>query len=140
MRGTKLARRGGAMAGFLIVLGLVILVVGLLWPYLSNLGLRRVPGDRHRARKHYVLFPAGDVLAAEPVPEPHLVARTSMMACHSSRRSELDRVSRAQRSVSGRNGALQTPISGLLEIGNQICASRVNPTCVGRNGPGAVPK
>jgi hypothetical protein len=33
------------MARFLIVLGLVILVVGLLWPYLSKLGLGRLPGD-----------------------------------------------------------------------------------------------
>jgi hypothetical protein len=31
-----------------------------------------------------------------------------------------------------RNDALQTPISGLPEIGTQICASRVNPTCVDR--------
>src|SRR6478752_10767066 len=41
-----------------------------------------------------------------------------------------------------RNDALQTPISGLPEIGTQICASRVNPTCVDsyahrlRDGPG----
>jgi hypothetical protein len=33
------------MARFLIGLGLVILVVGLLWPYLSKLGLGRLPGD-----------------------------------------------------------------------------------------------
>jgi Protein of unknown function (DUF2905) len=33
------------MARFLILLGLVILVVGLLWPYLSKLGLGRLPGD-----------------------------------------------------------------------------------------------
>ena len=33
------------MARFLIVLGLVILVIGLLWPYLSKLGLGRLPGD-----------------------------------------------------------------------------------------------
>jgi Protein of unknown function (DUF2905) len=33
------------MARFLIVLGLVILVAGLLWPYLSKLGLGRLPGD-----------------------------------------------------------------------------------------------
>src|SRR5262245_7776886 len=36
---------GRAMARFLIVLGLVILGVGLLWPYLSKLGLGRLPGD-----------------------------------------------------------------------------------------------
>jgi hypothetical protein len=33
------------MARFLIVLGLVLLVVGLLWPYLSRIGLGRLPGD-----------------------------------------------------------------------------------------------
>ena len=33
------------MARFLIVLGIAILVLGLLWPYLSKLGLGRLPGD-----------------------------------------------------------------------------------------------
>jgi hypothetical protein len=33
------------MVRFLIVLGLVILVVGLLWPFLSRIGLGRLPGD-----------------------------------------------------------------------------------------------
>ena len=33
------------MARVLIVLGAVILAVGLLWPYLSQLGLGRLPGD-----------------------------------------------------------------------------------------------
>ncbi|WP_027531822.1 DUF2905 domain-containing protein [Bradyrhizobium sp. WSM3983] len=33
------------MARVLIVLGALILVVGLLWPYLSQLGLGRLPGD-----------------------------------------------------------------------------------------------
>ena len=33
------------MARFLVVLGLVLLVVGLLWPYLSQIGLGRLPGD-----------------------------------------------------------------------------------------------
>ena len=33
------------MARFLIVLGLAILVVGQLWPYLSQIGLGRLPGD-----------------------------------------------------------------------------------------------
>ena len=33
------------MARFLIVLGLVIVVIGLLWPYLNQLGLGRLPGD-----------------------------------------------------------------------------------------------
>jgi hypothetical protein len=33
------------MARFLIILGLVILITGLLWPWLSKLGLGRLPGD-----------------------------------------------------------------------------------------------
>ncbi len=33
------------MARFLIVLGLAILVIGLLWPHLSRIGLGRLPGD-----------------------------------------------------------------------------------------------
>jgi hypothetical protein len=33
------------MARFLIVLGLILLVAGLLWPYLSQIGLGRLPGD-----------------------------------------------------------------------------------------------
>ncbi len=36
------------MARFLIVLGLAILLVGLLWPYLSKLGVGRLPGDIER--------------------------------------------------------------------------------------------
>jgi hypothetical protein len=33
------------MTRFLIILGLVIIAIGLLWPYLSQLGLGRLPGD-----------------------------------------------------------------------------------------------
>jgi DUF2905 family protein len=33
------------MARFLVLLGLALLLVGLLWPYLSRLGLGRLPGD-----------------------------------------------------------------------------------------------
>ena len=33
------------MARLLIVLGLAILVAGLLWPFLSRIGLGRLPGD-----------------------------------------------------------------------------------------------
>jgi hypothetical protein len=38
-------RGSTTMARFLIILGLVILVAGLLWPYLSRIGLGRLPGD-----------------------------------------------------------------------------------------------
>jgi hypothetical protein len=33
------------MARFLILVGLAIALIGLLWPYLSRLGLGRLPGD-----------------------------------------------------------------------------------------------
>ncbi len=33
------------MARILIIAGIVLLVVGLLWPWLSKLGLGRLPGD-----------------------------------------------------------------------------------------------
>lgn len=33
------------MARFLIITGLILLVAGLLWPYLARLGLGRLPGD-----------------------------------------------------------------------------------------------
>ena len=58
------------MARFLIVLGLSFCVVGLLWPYLSKLGLGRLPGDIVIERDNGVLFPAGDVPAAEPAAQP----------------------------------------------------------------------
>jgi hypothetical protein len=45
-----------AMARFLIVLGLGILVVGLLWPYLSRIGLGRLPGDIVIERDNVTLY------------------------------------------------------------------------------------
>lgn len=33
------------MARFLIILGLVIVALGLFWPYVGRLGLGRLPGD-----------------------------------------------------------------------------------------------
>jgi len=33
------------MARFLIFLGLILVVAGLLWPYIDRLGLGRLPGD-----------------------------------------------------------------------------------------------
>jgi Protein of unknown function (DUF2905) len=45
-----------AMARVLIVLGLVILAVGLLWPYLSQLGLGRLPGDIVIERENMRLY------------------------------------------------------------------------------------
>ncbi|MGZ5875262.1 MAG: DUF2905 domain-containing protein [Bradyrhizobium sp.] len=44
------------MARFLIVLGLVILMAGLLWPYLSQIGLGRLPGDIVIERRNVTLY------------------------------------------------------------------------------------
>ncbi len=44
------------MARFLIVLGLAILVVGLLWPYLSKLGLGRLPGGIVTERENGTVY------------------------------------------------------------------------------------
>jgi len=33
------------MMRFLITLGLILIVLGVLWPYLSRLGLGQLPGD-----------------------------------------------------------------------------------------------
>ena len=33
------------MSRWLVTIGLVLVVVGLLWPWLSRLGLGRLPGD-----------------------------------------------------------------------------------------------
>ena len=44
------------MARFLILLGLAILAVGLLWPFLSRLGLGRLPGDIVIQRDNFTLY------------------------------------------------------------------------------------
>ncbi len=33
------------MQKFLIILGLAIVIIGLLWPWIAQLGLGRLPGD-----------------------------------------------------------------------------------------------
>jgi uncharacterized membrane protein len=38
------------MQRFLIIAGIVIVVLGLAWPWLSKLGLGRLPGDIHVVR------------------------------------------------------------------------------------------
>ena len=40
------------IARFLVVLGLAILLVGLLWPYLSRIGLGRTPSDVIKKHKN----------------------------------------------------------------------------------------
>lgn len=40
----------------LIILGLVLLVAGLLWPFLGKLGLGRLPGDIVIRRENFELY------------------------------------------------------------------------------------
>jgi hypothetical protein len=47
------------MARFLIFLGLVLLVTGLLWPYLAKLGLGHLPGD--------IVFKRGNTMFYFPI-------------------------------------------------------------------------
>ena len=44
------------MSRFLIMLGLVIVVLGLIWPLLSKLGLGRLPGDIVIERENFTLY------------------------------------------------------------------------------------
>jgi hypothetical protein len=44
------------MSRFLIVLGLVILALGLLWPLLGRLGLGRLPGDIVIQRGNFAFY------------------------------------------------------------------------------------
>jgi hypothetical protein len=44
------------MARFLIVLGIVLVLAGLLWPLLQKLGLGRLPGDIVIEREHFRLY------------------------------------------------------------------------------------
>jgi hypothetical protein len=41
---------------WLIVLGLVLIVIGVLWPLLSKLGLGRLPGDIVIEREHFQFY------------------------------------------------------------------------------------
>jgi hypothetical protein len=36
---------GAAVAKTLIIIGIILIVLGLLWPWLSKLGLGKLPGD-----------------------------------------------------------------------------------------------
>ena len=51
-----LVSTGRRMSRTLIVIGLVILAVGLLWPLLSKLGLGRLPGDIVIERGNFTLY------------------------------------------------------------------------------------
>ena len=40
----------------LIILGLLLLAAGLLWPVIGKLGLGRLPGDIHVERSNYSFY------------------------------------------------------------------------------------
>ncbi len=44
------------MQRLLLVSGLILLVVGLLWPFLSQLGLGRLPGDINIQREGFSFY------------------------------------------------------------------------------------
>ena len=44
------------MARWLIILGVVLILAGLLWPWLTKLGLGRLPGDILVERDHFRLY------------------------------------------------------------------------------------
>lgn len=53
------------MARFLIILGIVLVMAGLLWPVLHRLGLGRLPGDIVIERENIRLYiPLGTSLLA----------------------------------------------------------------------------
>ena len=43
-------------ARWLIILGIVLIVVGVLWPWLSKLGLGRLPGDIVIERDNFTFY------------------------------------------------------------------------------------
>jgi hypothetical protein len=44
------------MAKTLVIIGLVLVIVGLLWPWLTRLGLGRLPGDIVVEREHFRFY------------------------------------------------------------------------------------
>lgn len=44
------------MARWLIILGVVLIVAGLLWPWITKLGLGRLPGDIVVERENFRLY------------------------------------------------------------------------------------
>ena len=56
------------MGRFLVVLGIILVIVGVLWPWLGKLGLGRLPGDIWIERENLtVVIPLGTSLAISVV-------------------------------------------------------------------------
>jgi hypothetical protein len=51
-----LFRQDAAMSRTLIVVGLSIIAMGLLWPWLTRIGLGRLPGDIVIERENFRLY------------------------------------------------------------------------------------
>jgi hypothetical protein len=44
------------MSRFLIILGIILIAIGLLWPWLQRLGLGRLPGDIVVSRENFTFY------------------------------------------------------------------------------------
>jgi hypothetical protein len=44
------------MARFLVIAGVILLVLGLIWPWIGKLGLGRLPGDIVIERENFTLY------------------------------------------------------------------------------------
>ena len=44
------------MAKWLIIIGIIFILVGAVWPWLSRLGLGHLPGDIYIRRKGFTFF------------------------------------------------------------------------------------
>jgi hypothetical protein len=54
--GTPPSRKADHMARFLILVGIVLVMLGLLWPYVLRLGLGRLPGDIVIERENFTFY------------------------------------------------------------------------------------
>jgi Protein of unknown function (DUF2905) len=46
----------GTMAKWLVIVGIVFVVIGLVWPWLSRLGIGHLPGDIYIERKGFNFY------------------------------------------------------------------------------------
>ena len=56
MKNITSSRTGIGMAKFFLILGVVFIFIGLTYPYLSNLGLGRLPGDIIIEKKNFNFY------------------------------------------------------------------------------------
>lgn len=54
--GLYFARQEAVMSRTLIIVGLIMVAVGLLWPWLSRIGLGRLPGDIVIERENFTFY------------------------------------------------------------------------------------